>query len=175
LHYVFSCTGADLTSKTYTDGTTSSSTSCSYDDGPSDHTVTGKIIDKDEGSNAYSTSVHVNNVNPTGTLGNNGPINEGSSATVSFTGVVDPSTADAASLHYVFSCTGADLTSKTYTDGTTSSSTSCSYDDGPSDHTVTGKIIDKDEGSNAYSTSVHVNNVNPTVTPASAQSSNEGE
>src|SRR6185295_4291911 len=77
-------------------------------------------------------------------------------------------------LHYVFSCTGADLTSKTYTDGTTINSVSCSFDDGPSDHTVTGKIIDKDEGSNAYSTSVHVNNVNPTVTGPSDQSANEG-
>ena len=82
-----------------------------------------------------------------------------------FSGQADPSTADFASLHYVFSCAGADLSAALYTDGSTTASVSCPFDDGPSDHTVSGKIIDKDEGANAYSTSVTSPDPVPTGTP----------
>ena len=67
-----------------------------------------RIIDKDGGFSEYTTDVTVNNVAPTATLGNNGPVNEGSSATVSFTSPSDPSSADTtAGFHYAFACDGA--------------------------------------------------------------------
>src|SRR6185295_5160601 len=80
-----------------------------YADGPNDYTVTVKVTEAGSGtppSGQATFAVHVNNVAPSGTLGNNGPISEGGSATVSFSGVSDPSAADNSTLHYAFSCTG---------------------------------------------------------------------
>src|SRR5207253_3720362 len=70
-----------------------SSTSCPTSDSGS-RTVKGKIKDKDGGTTEYTASVTVNNANPTATLSNNGPIYEGGTATISFSGQSDPSTAD---------------------------------------------------------------------------------
>jgi hypothetical protein len=57
-----------------------------------------------------SIQVSVANVAPTATLGCNGPVNEGSSATVSFTGGTDVSSDDvAAGLRYSFGRTASDL------------------------------------------------------------------
>src|SRR5258708_16359412 len=62
------------------------------------------------GSTDYTTTVVVNNVAPTGTISNNGPVNEGSSATAQITGVTDPSNADtAAGFRYSFALTSAGL------------------------------------------------------------------
>ena len=134
---------------------------CNDDSNGGAFTVTLTASGDPAGPVADTASVTVANANPTGNLTNNGPIDEGSSATASFTGVSDPSTADAASLHFVFSCTGADLSTKTYADGTATNSVSCPFDDGPSNHTITGRTIDKDEGAFSDDTSVTVNNVDP--------------
>jgi len=85
-----------------------STASCSTNDNGS-RTVKGKIRDKDSGETEYTASVTINNVAPTGTLGNNGPKVEGSAVSVSFTGVSDPSSVDATSLHYAFDCAGGSL------------------------------------------------------------------
>ena len=80
-------------------------------------------------SNTAALPITINNVAPKATLSNNGPINEGSSATISFSGLSDPSSADtAAGFHYAYSCTNGDLSSATYLNTTGSSaSTSCSF------------------------------------------------
>ena len=68
-----------------------------YADGPNDYTVTVKVTEAGPGtppSGQATFAVHVNNVAPSGTLGNNRPISEGGSATISFSGVSDPSAAD---------------------------------------------------------------------------------
>src|SRR5205085_9763275 len=67
-----------------------SSTSCPTTDSGS-RTVKGKIKDKDGGTTEYTAGVTVNNANPTATLSNDGPIYEGGSATISFSGQSDPS------------------------------------------------------------------------------------
>src|SRR5947208_1913719 len=174
-HYAYSCSNGDLSGATYGGSGTSASRQCTYDDGPSTHTVKARIIDKDGGYSEYTTEVTVNNVVPTADLGNNGPVDEGSPATVVFTNQHDPSSADTtAGFHYAYSCSNGDLSAATYGTASTSASTSCTYNDGPSTHTVKARIIDKDGGYTEYTTPVVVRNVDPTVTAPAGQSSDEG-
>ena len=136
---------------------------------PDSGTFRFKVVVTDDGSPVLSDNeeitVTVNNVNPTADLANNGPINEGGTATISFSNQADPSTADtAAGFHYAYSCSNASLATATYALSGTSASTTCSYPDGPSTHTVRARIIDKDGGYSEYTTVVTVNNVKPVVT-----------
>src|SRR5206468_10420377 len=90
--------------------------------------------------------VTVSNVAPTATLSNNGPVNEASPATISFSAQLDPSSADtSAGFHYAFDCAGG-LLSATYATAGTAASTSCTSSAGPSTHTVSARILDKDGG-----------------------------
>ncbi len=108
-------------------------------------------------------AVTVNNVAPTASLGNNGPIDEGGSANVSFSGAFDPSSDDTlAGFHYAFDCNGGSLAAATYAASGTSDSSSCGFADNGS-YTVSGKIMDKDDGFTTYQATVVVNNVAPTV------------
>ncbi len=172
-HYAFSCANGDLSGATYAGSATSDSTACTYDDNGI-YTVKARILDKDNGFTEYSTNVTVDNVAPTVTLGNNGPVNEASPATISFTGQSDPSTADTtAGFHYAFSCTNGDLSGATYAGSATSASTTCTYDDNGV-YTVKARILDKDNGFTEYSTNVTVDNVAPTATFNAPTSVNEG-
>ena len=137
-------------------------------------TVTLTVSDGHNPAVSDSASVAVANAAPTATLGNNGPINEGGSATVSFSGASDPSSVDSASLHYAFACAGGSLAAVTYADGGTSDSTSCAFADNGA-FTVSGKIMDKDGGSNEYATVVTVANVAPDVTLTGPNTANEGQ
>src|SRR2546421_12446065 len=65
-----------------------SNLSHTYDDNGS-YTVSVKVTDKDGGSDTKTFKVTVANVPPTADLGNNGPVNEGSPATISFSGQQD--------------------------------------------------------------------------------------
>ena len=117
--------------------------------------------------------VTVNNVAPTATIGNTGPVNEGSPVTVSLTDPLDPSSADTtAGFHYSLrdqrGRLGDDL---------------CGCRDGPSQSftfddngtpTVYGRIFDKDGGFTDYQTVVTVNNVAPTATIGNSGPVNEG-
>src|SRR5256712_12169258 len=123
------------------------------------------MLDKDGGYADYSIVVTVLNVAPTATLSNNGPVNEASPATISFSAQFDPSSADtSAGFHYAYSCSNGSLAGVTYAGSGASASTSCTYDDGPSTHTVRARIIDKDDGYSEYSTVVAVANVAPVAT-----------
>src|SRR5207244_4383907 len=151
------------------------STSCTFDDGPSTPTVKAKIRDKDGGETEYTQAVTINNVAPTATLSNNGPIVEGGSATISFSSPSDPSSADtAAGFHYSFACNGnAASLATTYAGAGTSTSTSCSFADNGT-FPVLGRIFDKDNGSSTFTTNVVVTNANPVVTAPSNQNASEG-
>jgi len=157
-------TGGSLVPGSVTTTTTGGSFQCLFPDGPASPSVSIQVTDDDGAvSTAATTSVTVANVDPTATLGNNGPVNEGSSATISFTSPSDPSSTDtAAGFHYAFSCTNGDLSGATYANSGTSASTNCPFADNGS-FTVKGRIIDKDGGYTEYTTSVTVNNVKPTV------------
>jgi len=126
------------------------------------YTATLEVSDG-TGSVSSDASVTINNVAPTASLGNNGSIDEGSSATVSFSGTFDPSSEDTtAGFHYAFDCNGGSLAAAAYATSGTSDSISCSFADNGS-QTVSARIMDKDGGSNGYTTTVVVNNVSPTL------------
>ncbi len=164
LKFAFSCAGADLSSITYATASTSNSTTCSVDDGPATQSISAAVVDKDNGVRTYASSASITNVAPTATLGNNGPVDEGSPATIELTGASDPSTSDTtAGFKYAFSCTNGDLSGADYASASTTASTSCTFNDNGV-YPVKGRILDKDGGYTEASTSVSVTNVAPTAT-----------
>src|SRR5439155_11031161 len=111
--YQYHCDGSAFGSAPdYATADTSDSHQCTFDDNGT-YTVRARIIDKDNGATAYTTDVVVNNVAPTATLSNDGPVNEGSPATASFSNKLDPSTADTtAGFRYQYHCDGSALDRK---------------------------------------------------------------
>jgi VCBS repeat-containing protein len=135
-----------------------------YDDNVgSPFTVTVIVTDDDGGVGTDTLTVTVTNVAPTASLANNGPVAEGSSATISFSAQSDPSGADTtAGFHYAYDCNGGSLALATYATSGTSASAGCTFDDNGA-YLVRARIIDKDDGFSEYTTSVTVTNVAPTV------------
>jgi PKD domain len=160
--YRYACDGVTLGPPS-----SNASATCSFDDGPSQHTVLARIADDDGGFTDYTTVVRVENAAPAGVLANSGPAAEGSPVTVSWSGQTDPSNADtSAGFKYRYACDGVTLGA-----ATTDASMTCTFDDGPSTHTVLSQIVDKDGGFADRTTVVTVQNVAPTarlVTPTNA-------
>jgi large repetitive protein len=136
----------------------SNTASCPTNDNGS-RSVKGKIKDKDGGVTEYTASVAINNVAPTATFSNTGPVNEGSSFQLSLTGASDPSSVDtAAGFTYAFDCGDG----SGYGAFSSTNSASCSTtDDG--NRSVKGKVKDKDGGVTEYTATVTVQNVAPTI------------
>ncbi len=144
-------------------------------DGPATDTVSVQVTDDGGLTAVASTTVTVNNIAPTASMGNNGPVDEGSPVTITFSSPADPSTVDlAAGLHYAVACDGGSLGGSTYALSSASPDISCIFDDGPSTHTVHGRVIDKDDGFTEYTTEVAVNNVAPVATFTAPAVLNEG-
>jgi PKD domain len=160
--YRYACDGVTLGPET-----SNSTTTCSFDDGPGTYSVLARIADADGGFTDRTTDVAVLNAPPSATLGNDGPVAEGSAATISFSGQADPSSADtAAGFTYRYACEGVTLGAPTY-----DTSAACAFDDGPGTYTVLARITDKDGGFTDLTTTVSVTNVAPTgrlVLPAAA-------
>ncbi len=100
----------------------------------------------------------VTNVVPTATISNNGPVDEGSTVTVSLSEGHDPSPVDQNSLHYFFSTDATARNNASY-NGIGSSSTfthDFTFDDS-GNYVVYARIIDKDGGYTDYDTTVTVN------------------
>jgi hypothetical protein len=162
-HYAFALDKTNLANATYANSGTSASTTFTFDDDGS-YTAYGRILSADEGFTDYSTVVQVNTVAPTATLSNNGPVNEGSAVTVSFTNPFEPSVADTqAGFHYAFALDPGTLSNATYANSGTSTSASFTFDDDGS-YTVYGRILNEDGAFTDYSTVVQVNTVAPTAT-----------
>ncbi|UCE37509.1 MAG: right-handed parallel beta-helix repeat-containing protein [Thermoplasmata archaeon] len=121
-------------------------------------------------SDTHSTNVIVNNVAPTADFGNNGPKDEGSTVTVSFTNQYDPGLFDTV---FTYSFDWENDGTYDIVDQTGSSATHTWNDNGI--FTVKGKIMDKDGGYTEYTTDVTVNNVAPTVDAGSDQAADEGD
>jgi hypothetical protein len=163
-----SCDGGTLSNANFNSATGAGSFDCKWDDGPSSHSPSVTVSDGDGGSDSDSLAVTVNNVAPTATFGNNGPVNEGSSFTLSLTNAQDTSAADeAAGFTYAFDCGSG------YGAFSASSTATCSTNDSGT-RTVKGKVKDKDGGVSEYTASVTVNNVAPTATFANDGPVNEG-
>ena len=172
LTYEFDCDNDG----TYESGPQSgSSYNCTFDDGPSAHTVAVRVSDGDGGSDTDSTVVTVENVDPTGTLANDGPVDEGSPVTVSFSGQFDPSSADTTTgFHYAYACDNGDLSGVTYATGSLDDSSTCTFTD-EGTFTVKARILDKDGGYSQYMTNVEVTNVAPAVAAGDDAILNEGD
>ena len=163
-----SCDGGTLSNASFNSATGAGSFDCKWDDGPSSHSPSVTVSDGDGGSDGDSLAVTVNNVAPTATFGNNGPVNEGSSFTLSLTNAHDASAADeSAGFTYAFDCGSG------YGSFTASSTATCTTNDSGT-RTVKGKVKDKDGGVSEYNASVTVTNVAPTATFANDGPVNEG-
>src|SRR5262245_35168315 len=171
--------GADVTSITASVGTVTFannawSWSFAATDGPSQsQTVTVTATDSHGATAQTFFSLAVNNVAPTATLSNNGPVGEGSTATVSFSNQFDPSTADtAAGFTYSYDF---DNNGSFETPGGASATVPASLlADGPGTRTIGGRIADKDGGFTDYTTTITINNVAPTATFSNSGPVNEG-
>ena len=160
---------------------TSGSFGCSFPDGPASSIVSAQATDSDnDAGNTDTQTVTVNNVAPTVTLSatNDLSVDEGTTHTYSYT-VSDPGQ-DTFTVNSGYpSCgTGGQLVSGSATTTATGGSFQCFFPDGPATTSVAIKVTDSDGASDTDSESVQVvqvANVNPTITPAGAQSSNEGE
>ena len=151
-----------------TNTNTAGSFKCTFADGPASSTVSAQATDSDGAAgNTATQTVVVANVAPTATLGNNGPVDEGSPVSVSFSDQSDPSAGDTtAGFHYAYACDNSSLSSATYAGSGTAASKSCTFGDNGS-NTVRARIIDRDGGYREYLTVVTVQNVNPTASNAS--------
>lgn len=111
----------------------------------------------------------VTGVAPTGLLVTNGPYNEGATgASVTVTGVFDPSTDDAASLTYTFGFTTSTGFQVIPSASPTVAIPAWFLADNPVGadfRSVSVEVKDKDGLSNTYTSSVTVNNVAPEVAP----------
>jgi PKD repeat protein len=145
------------------------------------YTVTVTILDDDGGSDTQSFTVTVGNVAPTATLANDGPVNEGSTAQVTFSNAQDPGTVDSnAAFRYAYDFDNDgtfDVGDGTYAGSITNDSQTVPaalLDDGPATHIVRARILDKDDGFTDYATPLIVRNVAPTLVVADDQIVNEG-
>ena len=152
----------------------SATASCPTNDNGS-RTVRGKIRDDDGGETEYTASVVIGSVAPSATFGNNGPVDEGSPATLSLTSPIDPSSADTtAGFHYSFACDGLISSLEgNYAFASSSNTYPCTFADDGS-FGVAGSIIDKDNASSTYGGSVVVNNVAPAIIEPDEQDAFEG-
>ncbi|RKQ90613.1 hypothetical protein C8N24_0425 [Solirubrobacter pauli] len=140
-------------------------------DGPSTREIRGALIDKDGGRSTYTATITVENAAPTATLTGD-TVDEGASATVTFSDAHDPSTADvAAGFTYEFDLDGDGVFEVKGTDPKATLKTT----DGPATLRVKGAIVDRDGGRNAYTTEVVVRNVAPTLALSGSGSVTAGQ
>ncbi|HEV3344818.1 MAG TPA: PKD domain-containing protein, partial [Pirellulales bacterium] len=171
-HHSFALSTAGLATGYAAAGTASSAPFTFAEDGT--YTVYGRIFDSDGSSTDYSTVVTVNEVPPTATFGNNGPVNEASPVTVSFTNPFSPSQADTqAGFHYSFALSTAGLATSYAAAGTASSAPFTFATEGK--YTVYGRIFDSDGSSTGYSTVVTVNEALPTASVSGSTPSVRGQ
>ncbi len=159
---------------TYAAGTTSFSETHQYlDDNPTGtssdtYTISATLTDDDTGSDTKTTSITVNNVVPVLVLNPVAAVSENGVATLSGT-ITDPGTADTFTLVVDWG-DGTPPVTYTYAAGTTMFSETHQYlDDNPSgtssdSYTISATLTDDDTGVTTKTTTVTVNNVNPTLT-----------
>ncbi|MBA3646537.1 MAG: lamin tail domain-containing protein, partial [Gemmatimonadaceae bacterium] len=146
---------------------TSNSASCAALDNPGNATR-GEIRDKDGAVASYEGVVAINNVAPTAVFSNNGPVNEGSSFTLSLSGASDVSAADiAGGFTYRFNCGSG------FVNWSSSPTITCTAPNHGT-YNVSGEVKDKDGGASIYNSVATVNNVAPTAVFLFSGSVNEG-
>ncbi len=140
-------------------------------DGPATFNVRLRVSDGRDTTTSAATILNVPNAVPDATVTNGGPVNEGSTGTVSFTNVTDGSDADTAAgfrYAYDFNNDGTyEVGGPTYAGAVTASSATVPASflaDGPGTRTVGMLVLDKDGVGHGYTTTITINNVAPTGT-----------
>src|SRR5262249_10217673 len=136
-----------------------------YRTAPGNHTIRGRVKDKDGGFNDYTTVLTVRDPAPppaplSAAFGNGGPVGEGSTGSVAFTG------ASGGSGGYRYSYDfDNDGTFEIADSAAASATVPASYlADGPASRVVRGRIKDSAGAFTDYTTTITVNNVAPTAT-----------
>ncbi len=130
-----------------------------------DYPITVTVTDDDGGVGVGETMVTVNNVAPTATLTNDGPVDEGTTANVSFSAQTDPSLDDSATGFVYDFDFGNDGTFEIVDSASPTAGVPSELAvDGPATVEVLGRIKDKDGGSTDHVTAVVVANVSPSLT-----------
>ena len=138
---------------------------CVFADGPASPTVFIQVRDDTSLDGADTRAVTVANVPPSASVANSGPIDEGSSATVTVT-ASDPAGAGDP-LSYEFDCNGdGDYADAQDVGPQAGASASCPYGT-EGTHTVNVRVRDGDGGTTTAFTDVVVNNVAPQTAPDS--------
>ena len=126
------------------------------------HTVTLRLTDVL--TFTAVTPLTIANVAPTATLANDGPVAEGSTATVTFSGQSDPSAQDLAALTYSYDFDD-DGTFEVVDSASDSAVVPASFiADGPATYTIRGRVADDDGGSLDLTTDITVTNTAATAT-----------
>jgi hypothetical protein len=145
------------------------------DDGPGTRTVRGRIADRDGGFTDYLTGLTIDPVAPTATLALDATVNEGGTATASFTNPFDPSAADtAAGFRYSFDFDN-DGTFEILDSSSPSAAVPAGFlADGPGLRTIRARIADEDGAATDYTATITVLNVAPTATLSPGGTAAEG-
>ena len=146
-------------------------------DGPGGQTVRARIEDKDEVYNDYTTTISIENVAPTATLTNSGPVLRGTDGLVSFIGQHDPSSADTGNGFTYYYDFDNDGTFEINSTPDSSATVPGSYLNGTGFQTVAARIEDKDGGYTDYTTDIAINtptNEAPTAQPQSVTVTEDG-
>ncbi|MFN2547890.1 MAG: PKD domain-containing protein [Myxococcales bacterium] len=162
--YAFDC--GDGAGFVGTGGT--SSRSCATSDEATRH-VGLQIRDKDydsggSGSTSYFADVTVNGVAPTAqaSIAGSTTITEGAAVTFALNVPFDPSSTDGtAGFHYSFACDDSAMLATSFASADMPDNVTCTYDDGPGTHMVTGRIFDEDSLYSDYQVTVNVLNAPP--------------
>ena len=154
--YSWSATGAAISGST-------STASLTAGDGPATASMTVTVTDNHGHATAVTRAVTIDNVAPSATFANDGPVPEGSDFHVSLSSPTDPSAADrAAGFTYAFDCGNG------YGGFASSASASCATSDNGT-VSVGAKIRDRDGGAREYRSTVTVTNVPPVATGGGAR------
>ncbi|MFN5274332.1 MAG: beta strand repeat-containing protein [Planctomycetota bacterium] len=128
-----------------------------------------RVMDKDGAYTDYTTTLVVENVAPTATISNSGPVAEGTPVLVELSSVIDPSSVDTvAGFRYSFARSMSQLAISGADNSTTAiPSKSFVFDeDSQSPNApciVYARVFDKDNGYSTYQTTISVTNANPTA------------
>jgi Big-like domain-containing protein/PKD domain-containing protein len=110
------------------------------------------------------TVLTVENVAPTATFSNDGPVDEGSTATVTFAGQSDPSADDLAALVYSYDFDNDGTFEETASSSSSATVPASLLADGPGTRTVRAVVADDDGGSFELTTDITVDNAAATAT-----------
>ncbi len=171
LHYSFALTPASLATS-YGGASTSPTAPIQFDDNGT-YTIYGRIFDKDGFFTDYWAEVTFTNVAPTAELTTLGAA-QGASVSATFGSAIDPSAVDMLlGLRYSLALDSNDL-AESYEEA--SDMDSMDFLIGVAgEHTIFGRIFDKDGGYTDYQTTVVVENVAPTLSVGSDYNVTEGE